>query len=160
MRLRVPVLWIALVIMWLLLTSPVTPGQTLLAMLCALLGIAGLRALQGPRAGPRRLRPIAGLAANVIVDVLRSNLEVAALVLRPSRRRADAGFVDIPLQLRDPAGLAVLACIITATPGTSWAGYDSRTGLLTMHVLELVDEALYIHVIKSRYERPLLEIFE
>ena len=160
MKPRVPVLWLALVVMWLLLTSPVTLGQTVIAMLAALVAIAGLRALQGPRAGPRRLMPVPRLVANVAIDIIRSNFEVAALVLRPRGRRHAAGFVDIPLQLRDPAGLAVLACIITATPGTSWAGYDSRASVLTMHVLELVDDETSIGVIKNRYERPLLEIFE
>jgi multicomponent K+:H+ antiporter subunit E len=53
----------------------------------------------------------------------------------------------------------VLACIITATPGTSWAGYDSSSGRLTMHILDLVAEETWIRTIKERYERRLLEIF-
>ena len=81
-------------------------------------------------------------------------------MLRPRARKHRPGFVDIPLELRDPVGLAVLACIITATPGTSWAAYDSRSGVLTMHVLELVDEATSIGVVKRRYEKPLLEMLE
>ena len=159
MKMRIPVLWLVLVGMWLLLAGTITIGQTVLGMLVALVAVTGLRALQGPRARPRRLLPALRLAALVTVDITRSNLEVAALVLRPKARRHSAGFIDIPLELRDPAGLAVLACIITATPGTSWAGYDARSGVLTMHVLELVDDETSIGVIRNRYERPLLEIF-
>jgi multicomponent K+:H+ antiporter subunit E len=70
-----------------------------------------------------------------------------------------AGFVTIPLRLRDPYGLAVLACIITATPGTLWARFDPPSGILVIHVLDIGDESDWIRAIKERYERPLLEIF-
>jgi multicomponent K+:H+ antiporter subunit E len=68
--------------------------------------------------------------------------------------------VQIPLELRHPAALAALACIITATPGTAWARYDSVRGVLTMHILDLIDDETWIRTIKERYERRLLEIFE
>jgi multicomponent K+:H+ antiporter subunit E len=68
--------------------------------------------------------------------------------------------VDIPLELRDPHGLAALAVIVTSTPGTVWAGLSPDGGTLTLHVLDLQDDAEWIHVIKHRYERPLMRIFE
>ena len=61
--------------------------------------------------------------------------------------------------MRDPAGLAALACIITATPGTAWAGYDAASGVLTMHVLDLADPQAMRDTIRGRYERRLMEIF-
>ena len=66
----------------------------------------------------------------------------------------------MPLQLRNPGGLAVLACIITATPGTSWARYDAQQNILTIHVLDLVDEQAWITQFKSRYENRLMEVFQ
>ena len=63
-------------------------------------------------------------------------------------------------ELRDPYGLAVLACIITSTPGTIWVNFNSAKGTLMIHVLDLIDENVWIDTIKHRYERPLLEIFE
>jgi multicomponent K+:H+ antiporter subunit E len=62
--------------------------------------------------------------------------------------------------MRHPGGLAVLACVITATPGTSWARYDAERNILTIHVLDLIDEQAWIKQFKERYERRLLEIFE
>ena len=53
-----------------------------------------------------------------------------------------------------------MACIITATPGTLWVNFDAQKGLLIIHVLDLIDEGEWIHTIKGRYERHLLEIFE
>jgi multicomponent K+:H+ antiporter subunit E len=107
-----------------------------------------------------RVRLAAELLALVLADVVRSNLAVAWIVLRPGDRRRKAGFVTIPLRLRNPRGLAVLACIITSTPGTAWAGYASAAGVLTMHVLDLVAEAEWVRIIRERYESRLLGMFE
>ena len=49
--------------------------------------------------------------------------------------------------------------IVTATPGTSWAHYEAAANVLTLHVLDLVDEEAWVRQFKDRYERRLLEIF-
>jgi multicomponent K+:H+ antiporter subunit E len=91
---------------------------------------------------------------------VHSNVAVATIVLRRATSGRRAGFVDIPLDVRNPAALAVLGCIITATPGTAWAGYDERSNVVTIHVLDLEDDETVVRAIKDRYERPLREIFE
>ena len=92
---------------------------------------------------------------------MRSNFAVARIVLGLVRgREVRSGFVDIPLDLRDPHGLAVLAGIITSTPGTVWADLAPDGKTLTLHVLDLQDEAEWILWIKTRYEQPLMRIFE
>ena len=65
-----------------------------------------------------------------------------------------------PLELRDRSALAILACIITATPGSAWLEYDAARGTVLIHVLDLIDEQQWIDTIKHRYERLLLEIFQ
>ena len=67
--------------------------------------------------------------------------------------------MEIPLELRDPYGLAALACIITSTPGTLWVDFNEASGILTIHVLDLVNKSEWIGLIKERYERRLMEIF-
>ncbi|MBM6584501.1 Na+/H+ antiporter subunit E, partial [Microvirga sp. BT689] len=66
----------------------------------------------------------------------------------------------IPLDLRSRNGLAVLSIIITSTPGTIWVEYNAARSTLLLHVLDLVDETVWIRTIKGRYERLLMEIFE
>ena len=130
-------------------------------MLVALAAVIGLRALQG--AADRVRRPLVARSSSlwlVFADIVRSNIAVARSSCARARASGPPGFVEIPLELRNPVGLAVLACIITSTPGTAWAGYDSRSGVLTMHVLDLVDEDTWMRTIKGRYETRLLEIFE
>ena len=62
--------------------------------------------------------------------------------------------------MRNPYGLAALACIITATPGTIWVEYESAHNSLLIHVLDLIDEEEWIRIIKQRYESHLMEILE
>ena len=66
----------------------------------------------------------------------------------------------IPLDLRDPNGLAVLAMIVCITPGTAWAEISRDRSMLMLHVLEVDDAAKIAAHVKSAYERPLMEIFE
>jgi multicomponent K+:H+ antiporter subunit E len=75
-------------------------------------------------------------------------------------REVSSGFLDIPLDMRDPHGLAVLAMIVTATPGTVLSGLADDSSMLRLHVLDLQDPEAWIRTIKQRYERPLREIFE
>ncbi len=94
----------------------------------------------------------------MVFDIIRSNFLVARVILRGGP--VHSGFVAIPLALTDRYGLAVLACIITSTPGTIWVSYDPAGSMLLIHVLDLVNEQTWIRTIQQRYERPLLEIFE
>src|SRR5215470_9094784 len=102
---------------------------------------------------------LSALAWLTFVDIVRSNLDVCRIVLSPGRRGRSSGFVSFPLELNHPAGLAILACIVTATPGTSWARYDAARGILTIHMLDVHGDDRWIREFKARYESRLLEIF-
>lgn len=160
MKGKIWLLPLALWAMWLLLNDSLAPDQLLLGLVLAGLVAASVRTLRPLRARPRRLRVALVLAAHVLADVVRSNLAVGRIVLGATRRQPHIGFLRIPLDLRDPHGLAVLSMIVTATPGTVWSGHDPDSNVLTLHVLDLQDENVWLHTIKQRYERPLMEIFE
>jgi multicomponent K+:H+ antiporter subunit E len=154
-----PLLTAALLLMWLLLTS-FTVGQFLLGGAIAAAASLAMASLQPSKPRLRRWQLIPRLAGIVALDILRSNLAVAGIILRGRGRDRVSGFVAIPLGLRDSTGLAVLACIVTSTPGTAWIEYAPDSGILLIHVLDLADEAGWIALIKTRYEAPLMEIFE
>ena len=155
-----PLLTASLLVMWLLLAGGASPGALLLGLLVALLGARALLALDPERARLRRPRVALELARIVLVEVVRSNNAVARIILTPGTRDRTSGFVRVPLDMRDPYGLTVLACIITATPGTVWVEYDSAESTMLMHVLDLIDPEEWVRIIKDRYERRLMEIFE
>jgi multicomponent K+:H+ antiporter subunit E len=155
-----PLLWAVLLAMWLALYQTTAPGHIMLGATVAFIAVRSLRALQEPQARVRRPGAALALLRDVVVDIVRSNIAVAWIVLNPRAHGRRAGFVNIPLDMRNPVGLAVLACIITSTPGSTWAGYNSASGVLTLHILDLVDEDTWVRTIKGRYERRLMEVFE
>jgi multicomponent K+:H+ antiporter subunit E len=155
-----PLLVLSLVVTWLLLTTW-SLAQVVLGTLLAAALVRASAVLRPLRPTVRRLHVAARLAGVVVGDILRSNVGVARIMLGlTSQRRIASGFVEIPLELRDPHALAVLAAIVTSTPGTVWVDHDAAAQLLTLHVLDLRDEQQWIDWIKSRYERPLRRIFE
>ena len=150
-----------LFVVWLLFAQTLALTEIIVGAVLAF-GAAAAHRMLGPHAGPRRMRLVlaARLVAIVAYDIVLSNLAVARIVLAPASPARRAGFLPIPLDTRHGGALAALAVIVTATPGTSWAGYDPEGNVLTLHVLDLRDEQSTIRDFKARYERPLQEIFE
>jgi multicomponent K+:H+ antiporter subunit E len=155
-----PVLTVGLLVFWLLLNRSLSLGHLVLGVGLAVTGGLIFKALQPGTMRLRRPSAIAELGWLVLQDIVHSNIAVARIIIGGRLRSAASDFVEIPLELRAQAGLAALAIIITSTPGTVWVDYDPSSGVLTIHVLDLVDRAGWVRTIKDRYERRLMEIFE
>ncbi len=155
-----PLLSVALFGMWLLLNSSVSPGHLVLALLVAVVIPVLTRGLRPLPVRIRKPGTVLRLALNVLIDTSVSNFAVSRFLAFKSLRRHPSAFVHIPLELRDPNALAVLAVIVCITPGTSWAELSLDRSVLLLHALEVGDPQELIDHIKTRYERPLMEIFE
>jgi multicomponent K+:H+ antiporter subunit E len=155
------VLAAALVVTWLLLNRTLAPGHVVLGLVLALAIVWLMRSLRPVQPRLKRVVAAAALPPLILADIVRSNIGVARIVLGLLRgNRVRSGFVKIPMMMRDPHGMAVLAVIVTSTPGTVWVDLSSDGSVLTLHVLDLRDESQWIAWIKNRYEKRLMEIFE
>jgi multicomponent K+:H+ antiporter subunit E len=139
-----PLLAASLVLMWMLLNA-FSLGHFLLGIVVALIASRAVAALQIPKPRLRRWQLVPQLLGIVLYDILRSNIAVAGIILMG--REHVSGFVAIPLDLRDRNGLAVLSCIVTSTPGTAWIEYAADSGILVIHVLDLVSEEEWVDLI-------------
>lgn len=155
-----PLLSLALMVMWLLLTSSVATKSIVFGALVGLFVPFALKRLDPPKAKIRNPWAIIRLTGIVLQDIVRSNVAVMLLILGQKRKERVSGFIHVPLDIRDDYALAVLAIILTCTPGTLWVQYDSSRRRLLLHVLDLVDEQEWIDLIKNRYERLLMEIYK
>lgn len=156
-----PALVVVLIVIWLLLIQTLAPGLLALGLALSIVLVWFGSTLRPLRATLHRLDRALALVLVVFWDIVRSNVAVARIVLDlVGSRDVRSGFVQIPLDLRDDHALAVLAAIVTSTPGTVWAGLSPDRRTLTLHVLDLEDEGQWIQTIKQRYERPLMGIFE
>lgn len=155
-----PVLFVSLFVLWLVLNPPASAGSVIVGALVALAIPLLVAPLRPQRVRLRRPWTLVRLVLRVGADVLRSNLDVARGVLRPTARVPHGSFVRIPLELRDPSGLAALAIITTVVPGTVWTKLAMDRSAVLLHVFDVADEAAFAADYKARYERPLQEIFE
>jgi len=148
---------LCLLALWLLLNQSLSAGHIVLGLGLAV-GLAWASTRLRPLASrPRGVWRLGRLVPRLLVDVVKSNAMVARLIWRPGRELSP-GFITVPLRLRDPHGLALLACCLTYTPGT--VVVDVRRGhSVTLHILDLQNEAVWISMIQARYERILLEVF-
>lgn len=155
-----PGLTLALILFWVLLHNSLAPLTLTGAVIIGLLAPWTLVPLKVPRIRIKSFTACVKLTGIVIYDIVRSNFAVAAIILSGKRRERSSGFVTIPLDLTHAHALAVLAIIITSTPGTLWAQHDVDTRRLLLHVFDLVDKTEWIDLVKRRYEPILKEIFE
>jgi multicomponent K+:H+ antiporter subunit E len=154
-----PLLSAALVLMWLMLTR-FSLGHLLLGSVIAVLAGLALARIEPDAPRIRSWPALLRLIGIVSIDIVRSNWAVARLMLTNGRHGArTSAFVVIPLRLRDPVPLALLAVILTATPGTAWLEHDRAAGTLLLHVFDMIDEEEWRVLIRDRYEALLMEAF-
>lgn len=155
-----PPLSFALFVIWLLLNQSLEAATLLSAAVLAIAVPLITKGLRPARVRMRRPGVALRLSFLVTFDMLKSAYDVARLLLTHRTADISSHFVQIPLDMRDPNGLAVLAMIMCLTPGTAWGEVSFDRTTLLIHVFDLEDDAAFIALIKTRYERPLMEIFE
>jgi multicomponent K+:H+ antiporter subunit E len=151
---------VALFLLWLALARSISLGQIILGLIVAV-GVPLLTRRLLPT-GVRVQRPavVFRFILTVGLDVVVSNAQVAWGVISWRRRRPRSRFVVVPLELRDPLGLAALAMVTTVVPGTVWSELALDRSALLLHAWDVDEEAAFVAHFKARYERPLREIFE
>lgn len=156
-----PLLSISLLLTWLLLNQSVEPGHWLLGAALAVGAPLLARPLQ-PHGHARFGRPLALLRLLVLsaIEIVRSTFNVSQIILLRRSKQVNSQFIRVPLELRSPHGLALLSCLINSTPGTVWVEILPDTHELLLHVFDLHDEAWWVETLKTRYEQPLIEVFE
>ncbi len=156
-----PLLSLGLLLTWLLLNQSLEAAHWLLGAALAIVAPLLARPLQ-PHGQARIRRPLAllRLLGFSAIEILRSCINVSQIILL--RRSADVNsqFIRVPLDLRSPHGLALLSCLINSTPGTVWVDLLPDSHELLLHVFDLHDEAWWVETIKTRYEGPLIEVFD
>ena len=152
-----PLLSLMLWCAWLLLNG-VSWGHALLGLALALLLPLASRRFWPNAPRIHHLPKLCRFVLMVHWDIIVANVEVARLILGPSRRLRPA-FVELPLDLVDDCAIALLASTVSLTPGTVSADISEDRRTLLIHTLHMDDQAELIAHIKQRYERPLKEIF-
>ena len=154
-----PQLTLLLTLVWGLLHNTASPGMLVFGLILGIL-VPMLTAPYWPdRPVLRRPFNLIGYMLVVIWDILVANMQVARIVLFKPNADMQPNWITIPLDLRTPEAIAILAGTITLTPGTVSADLSDQGHTLLVHALDAPDPDAVRDEIKDRYERRLKEIF-
>jgi len=154
-----PILTLLLAVVWTMLQNQISAGMVVFGIILGII-IPWVTAAWWPDT-PQGFRLGKGLrySAIVIWDIIVANIEVAWIVLTVPNDKLKPAWIVVPLDLREPEAITVLAGTITLTPGTVSADLSDEGHSLLVHVLHTYDPDAVRDEIKTRYERRLKEIF-
>ena len=155
-----PLLTLTLVIVWQMLVNYVSLGTLVFGLILGTV-IPLITAPYWPDR-PRLKSPmmIVEFILVVLWDIVVANIVVAKTILFTRNTSMHPAWVTIPLDLRTPEAITVLAGTITMTPGTVSSDIAADGRSLLVHCLNAPDPDAVRDEIKQRYERRLKEIFE
>lgn len=147
-----------LAVVWVALTGDASPGGAGFGLA---LGLVALR-LSRPPAGQGlarvRLRRLPGFLLYVGWEVLLANVRLVRVVLAPLARLRPV-IVAVPLTVDREAEVAMLANLITLTPGTLTLKVTADRRTLYVHALGVDDPEALRREIREGFERRILEVF-
>ena len=95
----------------------------------------------------------------VTYDVIVANIQVARIIAFRPVKSLNTRWICMPLDLKNPEALTLLAGTITMTPGTVSCDFSADGKYLLVHCLDAPDAEIAIQEMKTRYEARLKEIF-
>ncbi|MFV2053810.1 Na+/H+ antiporter subunit E [Aliiroseovarius sp. YM-037] len=154
-----PFLTLLLAVVWTLLQNEVSAGMVVFGIILGII-IPRSTSIWWPDTPTGfRLGKMVSYSVIVMWDILVANVQVAWIVLTVPNSKLRPAWIVVPLELRQPEAITVLAGTITLTPGTVSADLSDEGHSLLVHVLHTDDADAVRDDIKTRYERRLKEIF-
>lgn len=155
-----PLLSFLLFVTWMLLVNQIKLGSMVMALI---LGIA-IPLMTAPywpnRPVVRNIPAFAAYVLLVIWDIILANIQVAKIILFYRNDQIRSAWIPVPIELKTPEAITMLAGTITMTPGTVTADMSSCGKVLLIHSLHAPDPDAIRDEIKQRYETRLKRIFE
>jgi len=154
-----PLLTLLLALVWILLQNNFSAGMAVFGLILGIL-IPRLTVVWWPDRPVRlHLGQMVGYMLVGLWDILVAKVQVAWIVLTKPNSKLRPAWIVVPLDLRQPEAITILAGTITLTPGTVSADLSDEGHSLLVHVLHTDDPDSVRDEIKDRYERRLKEIF-
>lgn len=154
-----PLLTVLLAVVWTLLQNDISAGMVVFGLILGVL-IPRLTAVWWPDSpGGFKAGKMIAYVLIVLWDILVANVQVAWIVLTKRNKSMKTAWIVVPIELRSPEAITVLAGTITLTPGTVSADMSNTGHALLVHALHAPDPDAVRDQIKSRYEARLKEIF-
>lgn len=155
-----PLLSLLLFVIWMLLVNQLKLGSAVLALFLAIVIPMATAAYWQDRPRVKDVPAFAGYCLLVMWDIIVANIQVAKIILFYRNEDIKSAWIPVPIELKTPEAITMLAGTITMTPGTVTADMSACGRVLLIHSLHAPDPDAIRDDIKSRYEARLKRIFE
>ena len=154
-----PALSILVAVVWMLLVNEVSAGALFLALVVGIVAPLATSRFWPGRPKIRFGPDLVGYVVIVLWDIVVANFQVAWVILTRRNRDLRSRWLVVPLELRSPEAITVLAGTISLTPGTVTSDVSADGRALLVHALDAADPEAEVARIKRRYETRLLKVF-
>ena len=148
---------VLLALAWVALTGDGSLPALVFASALAWLLLRLVRPLGGEGFRRVRLVRLPGFLLYVLKEVVVANLRVAAAVVAPAGRLRPA-IVAVPLTLDRDAEIALLANLVTLTPGTLSLDVSPDRRTLYVHAMATASPDAFRREIRDGFEQRILEV--
>lgn len=155
-----PVMSLTLVAAWMLLQNAFSFAHFVLALALGLIIPLATASFWPQRPRIRSYRKALAYVLLVLWDIAVANIQVARLILLRAPGSLRTRWVCLPLALRSPEAISLLAGTITMTPGTVSCDLAADGRSLLVHCLDVPDAAAAVADMKARYEARIQEMLE
>lgn len=155
-----PYLTVLLAVVWVMLVNSITLGTVVFGLILGLVLPIFTAAYWPDRPKMRNWPGVVAYFLLVCWDIVVANVAVARIILFMRNDALRPAWIAVPLNLRTPEAITVLAGTITMTPGTVSCDLSADGRALLVHCLHAPDPDAVRDGIKARYEDRLREIFE
>lgn len=143
---------------WVAVTGSASIANILFGLGLGVLCLYLVREHPGGAVNPARFGRLLVLAAIFVREIVLSAWRVARLVVAP-RMDLKPGIFAYPLKVETDFEIALLANMITLTPGTLSVDVSPDRKLLYVHAIDCSDADLAIADIERTFERRILRAF-
>ena len=154
-----PVLTVTLIVVWMLLANQLTLGGLVLGIIVGIV-IPILTSPFWPDRPRVRFGPATWSYLTIVLwDIVTASFQIAVIVLFKRSKDLRSAWLVVPLELRAPEAITVLAGTVSMTPGTVSCDVSSCGRALLVHALDTPDPEAEVARIKRRYEARLMKVF-
>lgn len=150
---------IFLAVFWLFLSDSYTMNSFVLGYLFAMLLVFLMRKILPGRFYVITLYHIIKLIIVFLVELIKANIDVLRIILKPHMKNESAFFV-YHTDLNNKWQVALLSNLITLTPGTVVIGVNDDMKRLYIHCLDFSTKEEEVESIKSSLEKAVREVGE
>ena len=104
----------------------------------------------------RKIPKVLKLSFIFLKEIVVANFQVFFLVLKP-KLNLRPGIIQLPIDLRSPLKIVLLANMITLTPGTLTMEISPDNKVLYIHVLDIEDEEAIKNDTRTKFENNIKE---